>query len=216
MNWNDKRYLMAGCLILGLLLGLIFQRPITLMAPAGDTKIMSSYIRNGFANRLMSKERRTLYSKCYDSFLKEVELKIPLNTPAPAAIPTTNQATTATNNPVPTPTTGTDLSAAPEKTIEGILTYVFHLTEDGKIIEYELAVNELENKRFSDCVEKGFEKLRFLPPPLGINRYVAYEMSFKKDETYLKELEDRKSNPPITLVPTPPKENQESGSEKSE
>jgi len=196
MNWNDKRIVAAGCVVLGLAFGNLFSNKVTLMAPAGDTKILSSYIRNGFANRLMSKDRRVHYSKCYDNFIKQAELKAPSTTPQSDG--------------------GTTLSTQPTKTLEGLLTYVFHLTEDGKIIDFELAENELNDSSFAKCVEKAFEKLRFLPPPLGINRYLAYEMSFKKDETYLKELEEKKSNPPITLVPTPPKETPESNSDKTE
>lgn len=180
-------------LVAGAALIYVFKEKPVLLAPAGETKIASAYMRNGFANLLMAPERRKQYSMCYESFVKDREsLKQPAQPPAA----TTPDATAETK-----PTTQLELPAT-ERT-EGSLTYVFQLKENGELIEYDLANDEFKDMRFTKCIQTAFKNLRFLPPPLGINRYIAYEMSFKKDETLRKELEEKKTSSPLTLVPTP-------------
>ena len=168
------------------------ERPV-LLAPAGETKIASAYMRNGFSNLLMTPERRKQYSTCYESFVKDREsVKQPSQLVQPPSASPADEIK---------PTTQLELPAT-ERT-EGSLTYVFHLRENGELIEYELANDEFKDMRFSKCIQTALKDLRFLPPPLGINRYIAYEMTFKKDETLRKELEEKKSSSPLTLVPTP-------------
>lgn len=192
MNFTFKdQNLWLGVIAGALLVFFIKDKPV-LLAPAGETKIASSYMRNGFANLLMVPERRKQFSICYESFVKDREGLKP-----PAAAQSTAQA--PASEPKPT----TQLELPPKERVEGSLTYVFQLKENGELIEYELANDEFKDPRFVKCIQAGFKDLRFLPPPLGINRYIAYEMTFKKDETVRREMEERKSSSPLTLVPTP-------------
>jgi hypothetical protein len=83
---------------------------------------------------------------------------------------------------------------------EGKLVFVFHLAEDGKLRGADLAIDDFQNAELRKCVEKGFKGIRFLPPPLGINRFFAHEFQFKKEETYQRELEEKKNRSPLELV----------------
>ena len=88
--------------------------------------------------------------------------------------------------------------------LEGRLVYVFQVAEDGKVKSIELAVDEFKDTTLDACVQVEFDGLRFLPPPLGINRHIAHEFTFKKEETFQKEQEARKNKPALELVvPTP-------------
>lgn len=195
VSFKDSN-LWIGLISGALLVFLLKDRPV-LLAPSGDPKIAASYMRNGFSNLLMEPERRKQYSICYESFVKERESIKPLT------------ATGQSKEPAPSTETNTEIKTASQlelpakERVEGSLTYVFHLKENGELIEYELAKDDFKDDKFPKCIQAGFKDLRFLPPPLGINRYIAYEMTFKKDETVRKELEERKSNSPLTLVPTP-------------
>ena len=193
ISFGDNSFWLG--LVAGAALIYAFREKPVLLAPAGETKIASAYMRNGFANLLMTPERRKQYSMCYESFVKEREsLKQPTQSPA-------SDAKAPHTTAEPNPTTQLELPAA-ERT-EGSLTYVFQLKENGELIEYDLANDELKDIRLTKCIQNAFKNLRFLPPPLGINRYIAYEMSFKKDETLRKEIEEKKTSSPLTLVPTP-------------
>ena len=86
---------------------------------------------------------------------------------------------------------------------EGVLTYVFQVGEDGSLLKYELIQNEFKDAEIDGCVSKHFADLRFLPPPLGINRYISHDFSFKTKETYEKELEERKNSLPKVLPVSP-------------
>jgi hypothetical protein len=197
MNLSFKDQNLWLGLIAGALLVFFLKEKPVLLAPAGETKIASSYMRNGFANLLMAPERRKQFSICYESFVKDREgLKPPTGTDQSAAQTPAGEAKVDAK-----PTT--QLELPPKERVEGSLTYVFQLKENGELIEYELANDEFKDLRFAKCIQAGFKDLRFLPPPLGINRYIAYEMTFKKDETVRREMEERKSSSPLTLVPTP-------------
>ena len=182
--------LWLGLIAGALLVQLLKDKPL-ILAPAGDTKISSAYMRNGFANILMATERRQQYSQCYENFVKDRE--------SHAAQNLKNLTTRGTPNTPPTP----QLELPARERVEGSLTYIFQVRENGELVDYELANDEFKDLKFSKCIQTAFKDLRFLPPPLGINRFIAYEMSFKKDETIKKELEEKKASSPLTLVPTP-------------
>ena len=74
----------------------------------------------------------------------------------------------------------------------------------GSLLNYELAESSFRDKSFSSCIADSFEGLRFLPPPLGINRFLAHEFVFKTDETFMREMEERKNQAPLTLVTATP------------
>jgi len=193
MNISIKENGLLLGFIAGAVLVYVFKDSPVLLAPAGETKVASAYMRNGFGNILMAPERRKQFSVCYESFVKDRE--------------SLKQATSS-NHPPAAGGSGetkqtTQLELPPTERVEGSLTYVFQIKENGELINYELANDEFKDMRFSKCIQSAFKNLRFLPPPLGINRYVAYEMTFKKDETLKKELEEKRTSSPLTLVPTP-------------
>jgi hypothetical protein len=96
------------------------------------------------------------------------------------------------------------VAASTEPANQGKVVYVLQLAEDGKMLGFELATSDFAEKVFLNCLENLIEGTRFLPPPLGVNRYMSYEFSFKDDEVYKKELEERKNKPALDLVvPTP-------------
>jgi hypothetical protein len=186
MKIESKIYVIGGLgllggVILGSLLGTIgFSKPV-IMSPAGDNKIEQAYRRSGFGDRLMSVERRKKFSTCY---------KLMLSANGYDEI-----------NPTPKPG---DTSDAATNAYEGKVTFVFHLAEDGRLIDFEHVDSEISDKNFIRCLTKAIEGTRFLPPPLGVNRYLAYDLVFKSDETYKREIEERKNQAPLLLVtPTP-------------
>lgn len=87
---------------------------------------------------------------------------------------------------------------------EGKVGVVFQIAEDGKMLSYEIIDNQLNEPGLTECVENQMKDLRFLPPPLGINRYIVYDFWFKKEETVLKEMEERRNRPPLELITTTP------------
>jgi hypothetical protein len=196
-----------GGLLLGILLTLVL-RPASpiLLAPAADNKVSAAYTRNGFGNVIMAPERRRRYSSCYEEFVKLRKAQLD------AAKKGSDVAKDAA---ALKPKTELEIASAdktdsrnqqglhPEERTEGSLVYVFHVKENGELIDYELANDGLRDKHFSTCIEKAFENIRFNPPPLGINRYIAYEMTFKTEETLKREREERGNQAPYTLVPTP-------------
>lgn len=86
----------------------------------------------------------------------------------------------------------------------GKITLVFHADEDGALLNFELTDSDFQDKSFSKCIAETFDGLRFLPPPLGINRYLAHEFVFKTGDTFKREVEDRKNQAPLTLFTATP------------
>jgi hypothetical protein len=157
-------------------------RNVIVMTPAPDNKAEQAYRRNGFGDKIMSQERRKALSVCYKTMLRSNGYDEARPTPKPGTNPET------ANN------------------FEGKVTFVFHVAEDGALNKFELADSDFRDTKFTDCISKSLAGLRFLPPPLGINRYLAHEFVFKSDETFKREMEERKNQAPLTLVtatPTP-------------
>lgn len=128
----------------------------------------------------MSVERRTVLSTCYKTMLR-------------------NNGYDEVN---PTPKPGNH--SVPPDDFEGKVTFVFHMGEDGSLLDFDLADSDFRDKSFSNCIANSFNGLRFLPPPLGINRYLAHEFVFKTDKTFKREMEERKNQAPLTLVTATP------------
>lgn len=128
----------------------------------------------------MSLERRTALSTCYKAMLR-------------------NNGYDEVN---PTPKPGVT-SGLPES-FEGKVTFVFEIAENGRMQGFELADSDFRDKGFTECISKSFSGLRFLPPPLGINRFMAHEFVFKTDSTFKRELEERRNQAPLTLVTATP------------
>lgn len=97
-----------------------------------------------------------------------------------------------------------DESGNKETPEEGKIAVVFHIGENGVMQSYEVIDNELGNEDLEECLTAQLEDLRFLPPPVGINRFIVYDFWFKKDETVRKEIEERNSRPALELVPMTP------------
>lgn len=89
---------------------------------------------------------------------------------------------------------------------EGVMTFVFHVAEDGRMLSYNLVKDDFKQDDFEKCIHKNFSDLHFLPPPLGINRYIAHDLSFKTEETYKRELEERKNQSLPKVLPVSPDE----------
>ncbi|NBO38730.1 hypothetical protein EBU99_09115 [bacterium] len=179
---NQKSF--AVGLVLGVGIAFIFHlarsdKPV-LMSPAPDNKVEQAYRRNGFGDKIMSAERRKALSTCYKTMLRE------------AGYDEVN----------PTPKPGTSNEKA--DIFEGKVTFVFHVEEDGKLKNFELADSDFRDTDFTNCIATSFKGLRFLPPPLGINRFLAHEFIFKSDETFKRENEERKNQTPLTLVTATP------------
>lgn len=154
---------------------------VVLMAPAPDAKTEMGYRRNGFADRIMSPQRREALTGCYNELLKANGI----DESKPAAA----------NNP-----TSTDMSK-----FEGKVTYVFHIAENGEKISHEIVDSQISDRNFLGCIEVALRGVRFLPPPLGINRYLSHEFTFKSEQTYRKELEEKKNQEPLVLITVTPK-----------
>jgi hypothetical protein len=150
------------------------------MNPAPDSKVEQNYRRNGFGDKIMSSERRRLFSNCYKTMLRANGYDEARPTPKPG------QATETGDH------------------FEGKMTFVFHVAEDGKLNSFEVAETDFKDRQFVKCVSDSLVDLRFLPPPLGINRYLAHEFVFKSDDTFKREMEERKNQSPLTLVTATP------------
>ncbi|MEY3902692.1 MAG: hypothetical protein RL189_1998 [Pseudomonadota bacterium] len=154
---------------------------VVLMAPASDPKIELAYRRNGFADRIMSPQRREALTGCYNELLKANGI----DESKPAA----------TKSP-----TSTDMSK-----FEGKVTYVFHIAENGEKISHEIIDSQISDSNFLGCIEVALRGVRFLPPPLGINRYLSHEFTFKSEQTFRKEMEEKKNQEPLVLITVTPK-----------
>jgi hypothetical protein len=156
------------------------QRSVIVMAPAPDNKAEQAYRRNGFGDKIMSQERRKALSTCYKTMLRS----------------------NGYDEARPTPKPGTNPETA--ENFEGKVTFVFHVAEDGALNKFKLAESDFRDSKFTDCISNSLAGLRFLPPPLGINRFLAHEFVFKSDETFKREMEERKNQAPLTLVTATP------------
>ena len=155
-------------------------RKTVVMTPAPDNKTEQAYRRNGFGDKIMTAERRKQFSACYKTMLHNNGYDEARPTPKPGA------------NPESTPN------------FEGKITFVFQVDEDGSLLKYELADSDFRDSNFSDCISKSLSGIRFLPPPLGINRFLAHEFVFKSEDTFRREMEERKNQSPLTLVTATP------------
>ncbi|MEN9529825.1 MAG: hypothetical protein RI932_1698 [Pseudomonadota bacterium] len=153
---------------------------LTISTPSPDNKAEQAYRRTGFGDKIMSPERRKQLTACYKEMLRNNGYD--------------------ESRPTPKAETSTDK----RDNFEGKVTFVFHVDEDGSLIDYELADSDFQDKRFSSCISESLNGVRFLPPPLGINRYIAHEFVFKSDETFKREMEEKKNQPPLTLVTPQP------------
>ncbi|MFZ9520279.1 MAG: hypothetical protein ACO3A4_07370 [Silvanigrellaceae bacterium] len=156
------------------------QRNVIVMTPPPDNKAEQAYRRNGFGDKIMSQERRKTLSACYKTMLRN----------------------NGYDESKPTAKPGVNPESA--EIFEGKVTFVFHVAEDGKLNNFELADSDFTDNKFTDCISKSLSGLRFLPPPIGINRFLAHEFVFKSDETFKREMEERKNQAPLTLVTATP------------
>lgn len=90
------------------------------------------------------------------------------------------------------------------KVDEGTVTFIYKLGEDGTMLEYKLLANEISDDDLPDCLAKNFKGIAFAPPPLGISRYLTFDFVLKREETYKKELEERKNNQAPQIIPVNP------------
>jgi hypothetical protein len=155
-------------------------RDVIVMTPAPDNKTEQAYRRNGFGDKIMSQERRKSLTACYKSMLRNKGY----------------------DEARPTPKSG--VNSEKQENFEGKVTYVFHVAEDGLLKNFELADSDFKDDTFTRCISDSLKGLRFLPPPLGINRFLAHEFVFKSDETFKREMEERKNQSPLTLVTATP------------
>ncbi|MEY3902628.1 MAG: hypothetical protein RL189_1934 [Pseudomonadota bacterium] len=153
---------------------------VVLMAPAPDNKTELAYRRSGFGDRIMTPQRREALSTCYKELLKR------------NGIEEGAKATTSS-------TQNKDISK-----FEGKVTYVFQVAENGEKISHEIVDAQINENTFLSCIEVALRGVRFLPPPLGISRYLAHEFTFKSEETFRKEMEERKNQEPLVLVTATP------------
>lgn len=154
---------------------------VVLMAPAPDQKTEMSYRRNGFSDRIMSPQRREALTKCYSELLKSNGI----DESQPDSVNTL---------------TPTDLSK-----YEGKVTYVFHVAENGEKLSHEIIESQISDSNFLGCIEVALRGLRFLPPPLGISRYLSHDFTFKSERTFKKEQEEKKNQEPLVLITVTPK-----------
>jgi len=166
--------------VIGIIATQLQPRKTVMMTPAPDNKTEQAYRRNGFGDKIMSVERRKQLSACYKTMLRNNGYDEARPTPKPGA------------NPETTPN------------FEGKITFVFQVDEDGSMLKYELADSDFRDTNFSDCISKSLAGVRFLPPPLGINRFLAHEFVFKSEDTFKREMEERKNQSPLTLVTATP------------
>ena len=178
-EWSNPLFWLSIA-IAGLAIAQVMAPSPVLMAPSPYNKLEQAYRRNGFGDKIMSIDRRAELSSCYKEMLRN----------------------NGYDEVKPTPKAGTH-SNKPES-FEGKLTFVFHVDEDGSLLKFELADSDFQDKNFSNCIAKTFDGLRFLPPPLGINRYLAHEFIFKTDDTFKREMEERKNQAPLTLFTATP------------
>lgn len=88
---------------------------------------------------------------------------------------------------------------------EGDIDILIHLEENGKVSSAELTKNTLNDSQFGDCVVKKVESYYFAPPPIGINRYISHTLSFKSEETALREAKERaEASKPPQMLPVKP------------
>ncbi len=181
---KEHVWIAAGGILAGLLLGpLFFGRStpqISMMSPAPDAKVEQNYRRSGFGDRLMSLERRKNFSDCYKTMLRN----------------------NGYNENSPTPKPGSEMEA--RNTFEGKVTTVFHLDEDGTVLNYEVIDSEITDRVFVRCIQSALKGSRFMPPPLGINRHIAYDLMFRSDEAFRKEMEEKRNQPPLALITATP------------
>ena len=157
------------------------------MTPTPDNKAEQAYRRNGFGDKIMTAERRNTLSACYKTMLRNNGYDETRPTPKPNASPDTL------------------------RNFEGKVTFIFQVDEDGSVLKYEVADSDFRDKGFSDCISSSLTGTRFLPPPLGINRFLAHEFVFKSDETFKREMDERKNQAPLTLVTATPAAGVEEG-----
>ena len=166
--------------IVGVVITQLQPRKTVVMTPAPDNKTEQAYRRNGFGDKIMTVERRKQLSACYKTMLRSNGYDEARPTPKPGS------------NPESTPS------------FEGKVTFVFQVDEDGSMLNHELADSDFRDTSFSDCISKSLVDIRFLPPPLGINRFLAHEFVFKSEDTFKREMEERKGQSPLTLVTATP------------
>jgi hypothetical protein len=153
---------------------------VFLMAPAPDNKAELAYRRSGFGDRIMTPQRRDALSTCYKELLKRNGIE-----------DGAKATTSATQNK--------EISK-----FEGKVIYVFHVAENGEKLSHEIVDAQINENTFLSCIEVALRGIRFLPPPLGISRYLAHEFTFKSEETFKKEMEERKNQEPLVVVTVTP------------
>ena len=191
MGSDSRTVQMASLAIFGaaviFVLAQIRSQKTIVMTPAPDNKAEQAYRRSGFGDKIMTMERRKTLSACYKTMLRNNGYDEARPTPKPNASPDT----------------------APS--FEGKVTFIFQVDENGSMLNYELADSDFRDKAFSDCISASLAGIRFLPPPLGINRFLAHEFVFKSDETFKREMDERKNQAPLTLVTATPAAGVEEG-----
>ncbi|MFP5387378.1 MAG: AgmX/PglI C-terminal domain-containing protein [Bacteriovoracia bacterium] len=85
---------------------------------------------------------------------------------------------------------------------EGDIEIVVEVEEDGEIDSAKIIKNDFNNGDFESCLSDKLEDYHLPPPPLGINRYLSHTLSFKSEETALREAKERKEKEKLPkLIP---------------
>lgn len=74
---------------------------------------------------------------------------------------------------------------------EGTMNLLVKVEENGELSEVRITKDSFHEKNFEECLTNKIGKFYLSPPPLGINRYISYELGFKSEETALKEAAER-------------------------
>lgn len=74
---------------------------------------------------------------------------------------------------------------------EGKFSFIVHIEDSGEVTKFDVTKNELDES-MKDCLKTKIMSYRFTPPPAGINKYISHSLSFKSEESALKEKEARK------------------------
>ena len=84
-----------------------------------------------------------------------------------------------------------DYLAMKPKIIEGDFAFNIKVEEDGEITSMKMTNNDFKQDSFADCVTRKIKSYRLSPPPLGINRNIDHNISFKTQETADREALER-------------------------
>lgn len=95
-----------------------------------------------------------------------------------------------------------DFLASKPTVQEGDIDIVVEVEEDGEIDSAKIIKNDFNNRTFESCLSEKLEDYHLPPPPLGISPYLSHTLSFKSEETALREANERKEKDKLPkLIP---------------